>query len=194
MARLGKAIVAAALAVALLSYGIHELRRHQMRAAVLARAIAIEEVSPDWQAFKDSPGESPLVLSLVLRNTSDTAIHGTCVLRGVVDHRALQAGYIRGFVRFYREREDLRQVVDEWPSQNPNPKRRALLTALHRPGVLVENLDDEPVQGVRDPEYVFTFREDCDLPPGEIARMRHSQVLPNSELGFVFKIELVDLE
>jgi hypothetical protein len=194
MARLGKATVVAALTVTLLWYGIRELRRHQMRAAVLARAVVVEEVSPDWQAFKDSPVGSPLGLSVVVRNTSDTPVHGTCVLRGVVDHKALQAGYVRSFVKTYREREDVRQVVDGWPSQNPDPRTRALLTALHRPGVLDEALPNEPVEGVKDREYVFTFREDCDLQPGEVERITHSQVLPNSELGFVFKIELVDLK
>jgi hypothetical protein len=194
MARFGKATLVAAVAVTLVYLGTREVRRHQMRAAVVARAIAIDEVKPDWDTYKHSPGDSTLALSLVLRNTSGTAVRGTCVFRGVVKHNALQAGYVRSFVSKYRESEDFRRQIDAWPIESVGPRGHALLTALHRPGGSDAARSDEPVEGMKDPEYVFTFREDCNLRPGEVDRLAHSQVLPNAEMGFVFKIELVDLE
>jgi len=183
-----------------------KLQEYRIRQAVSEGEVRIEEVSHEWDVEEN---ETPLLIDMTIRNNSNIYVSGKLVFSVTLDCKGVEEKYLKKKISYWKNHygnDVFERIKKEWGKLDKKDRLFgtdiALLAYINRgekleTGKQYESLcteDEGHLADIFPNEFLFKFRKRVFLPPGELKQIKHNQLVPSTNKGHLFNIEIADIE
>lgn len=182
--------------VAVIIFGIgfllfKKVQEHQIMKVVKSGHVIIDQELHDWNVCKDN---SPIKLEMYVRNNSEYKITGKLVFLTTLSRKGLEKDFLEELINCYGEERVKKDIKEMIAKKQKIGKFQAVYDYILRGRQLPEGQEYEPIKNDGNKDYIFKFRKQVLLQPGEILKIDHEENIPLNERGGILTIKAGDIE
>lgn len=166
--------------------------KNQMITAINNHDIVIDQTIHYWY-IKD---DLPLKIEIYIRNSGDQLIEGKLIFSGILSREGLEESFLKQMLTVYGS-EELMKYINEDIDVDMVPRFKAIYNYIMRGNKLEKGSDFEPIKSADtedNDDYIFKFRKDISISPGEVFKIDHIQQLPIAETGYLLSVSVNGIE